>query len=161
MTKAPAARHLTGAKENALNHAEFYREYERREWLAVEIATGYKKQAREFYYVVSFYPDCAVVSISDQNNEVTERIIVDGAELDKESLEYNELMEEINSLETMTEKDILSLARERGYIINEAPMMEIGNTGVSRSGWSIGGVANRDEWMSAANSRLWKIQTEE
>ena len=70
--------------------------------------------------------------------------------------------EEINKLKTMTVEEILTLATERGYTIRDAPKMPSRKTDVLRDGKRIGGSPfQRDEWMNAANVRLWQIQIEE
>lgn len=58
---------------------------------------------------------------------------------------------EITQFDTMTQDEIIAEAKRRGYKIHDA-----------RSCKAIGGskvTSGADEWMNAANVRLWKLQT--
>jgi len=57
-----------------MNHTEFYREYRRREWLAIDIAMKRNRLVKKVGCAVFFYPDYAVVSVIDRNNKLIENI---------------------------------------------------------------------------------------
>lgn len=58
---------------------------------------------------------------------------------------------EITQFDSLTESEIITEAQRRGYTIHD-----------SRSGKCVGGskiASGADEWMNAANVRLWQLQT--
>ena len=128
-----------------MNHTEFYREYRRREWLAIDIAMKRNHMIKKAGCAVTFYPDYAVVSAVDRNNKLIENIAIDGVELDRESPEYTALMVGVYELEQMTTDEILSEAVRRGFTIYT-------KNGVRQ----IGGASEPNEWFSGARGILWK-----
>lgn len=63
----------------------------------------------------------------------------------------------IEDLETMSEDEIVAKAIELGYTVRDAPQ----NENLPHHGKRIGGSQMKygsDEWMNAANVRLWEIQ---
>lgn len=128
-----------------MNHTEFYREYRRREWLAIEIAMKRNRLIEKVGCAVTFYPDYAVVSAVDRNNKLIENIAIDSTELDQESPEYAALMAGVYELEQMSTDEILAEAVRRGYTIYTE-----GDT------QQIGGASEPNEWLSEARGILWK-----
>ena len=62
----------------------------------------------------------------------------------------------VNQFDSMAEAEIIAEARRRGYTVRDAPAH------YEKPGYRIGGskvVDGPDEWMNAANNRLWQIQT--
>ena len=58
---------------------------------------------------------------------------------------------EINQFDMMTQDEIIAEALRRGYTVRDTP-----------AGKRLGGskiASGPDEWMNAANVRLWQIQT--
>jgi len=128
-----------------MNHAEFYQEYRRREWLAIDIAMKRNKLVEKVGCAVSFYSDYAVVSAIDQNMKLIENIAIDGKELDQESPEYTALMDSVYELQEMSTDDILAEAVRRGYEI-----VPVGD------GYSTISASEPSEWLSYARGILWR-----
>lgn len=57
--------------------------------------------------------------------------------------------QDISNLDSMTEEEILQEAERRGYTIRQ-----------TNKGSRIGGSTEYDEWMNAANVRLWQLDKE-